>query len=86
MEDWVVGVDPKSERLGFITCHFRLPPTQNDYNIYKVKDVKDCLFNILYNNRTNDNLSYYKISASNMRKSWTYYKYYFMGANTIFGH
>ena len=21
-----------------------------------------------------------------MRKSWTYYKYYFMGANTIFGH
>ena len=21
-----------------------------------------------------------------MRKSWTYYKYYVMGANTIFGH
>ena len=66
---------------------FRLPPTQIDYNIYKVKDVKECLFNIIHNNGTgNDNLSYYKIGASKMRKSWTYYKYYFMGANTIFGH
>ena len=51
-----------------------------------MKDVKECLFKILYKNRTNENLSYYKIGASKMRKSWTYYKYYFMGANTIFGH
>lgn len=68
--------------------HFisRQSPSQNDYNIYKIKDVKECLFKIIHTNRTNDNLSYYKIGASKMRKSWTYYKYYSMGANTIFGH
>ena len=35
----------------------RAPPTKSDYDIYKIKDVKECLFNMVYNNNgANDNL------------------------------
>ena len=49
----------------------RAPPTKSDYDIYKIKDVKECLFNMVYNNNgANDNLGCLHVVSILVVGSW----------------
>ncbi len=60
-------------------------PSQDEYNLDSIKDTKDCIFDVVTFNQVSE-LDYFTIGATTMRKNWTYYLVYYLGANTIIGH
>lgn len=60
-------------------------PSQDQYDLDLVKNTNDCVRTIFFT-RKMPKINYVTIGATEMRLSWSYYIFYYMGANSIIGH
>lgn len=60
-------------------------PKQTDYDMEVLKNTRYCLSSALAKNKMYT-VTYFRVGATKMRLNENYYKWYFMGANTIIGY
>ena len=59
-------------------------PLDEVFDVKELKDIWEC-WKLLKKDKS-ANLTYHDIRATELRQNWKYYHFYYMGANTIFGH